>query len=74
MQYTPLKCTCQQDHVCVQYWCRVLEVVNVMLYMCRVWHELLTLSHGMLHHRGGERRIMVEVKLHVSAKLLLSFR
>lgn len=54
MQYTPLKCTCQQDHVSHQYLCRVSEVANVMLNMCRVWHELPTLSHGMLHHRGGE--------------------
>lgn len=74
MQYTPLKCTCQQDHVSHQYLCRVSEVANVMLNMCRVWHELPTLSHGMLHHRGGERRIMVEFKLPVSAKIPLTCR
>lgn len=44
MQYTPLKCTCQQDHVSHQYLCRVSEDANVMLNMCRVWHELPTLS------------------------------
>lgn len=73
MQYTPLKCTCQQDHVSHQYLCRVSEVANVMLNMCRVWHELPTLSHGMLHHRGGERS-GVEFKLPVSAKIPLSCR